>query len=212
MRIVHFGHACVLVETGPARLLFDPGVFSSGFEDLRDLDGILITHQHFDHLDADRLPLLAESNPGATIVVDPGSADPVAKMGLSTARTVRPGDAVEIGGAVVNVVGGDHAIIHPDIPMVPNTGYVVDHGAFYHPGDSFFVPEQRVDVLGVPTGAPWLKASEAVDFLRAVAPRVGVPIHEAVLANPDMHYGLFERLAPEGTAVKVLKRGEPTEV
>jgi L-ascorbate metabolism protein UlaG (beta-lactamase superfamily) len=212
MRIVHFGHACVLLETGSARLLFDPGVFSSGFEQERNLDGILITHQHFDHLDADRLPALAEANPGAAIVVDPGSADPVAELGLSTARTVRPGDVLRIAGAAVRVVGGEHAVIHQDIPVVPNTGYVVDDGAFYHPGDSFVVPEQRIDVLGVPTGAPWLKASEAVDFLRAVAPRVGVPIHEAVLAHPELHYGLFERLAPEGTTVRVLQRGEPAEV
>jgi L-ascorbate metabolism protein UlaG (beta-lactamase superfamily) len=212
MRIVHFGHACVLVDTGSARLLFDPGVFSSGFEDERDLDGILITHQHFDHIDAERLPALAAANPGAEIVVDPGTEEQAAQMGLSTARTVRPGDVVKIGGATVHVVGGDHAVIHQDIPVVPNTGYVVDDGAFYHPGDSFFVPEQRIDVLGVPTGAPWLKASEAVDFLRAVAPRIGVPIHEAVLARPEMHYGLFERLAPEGTAVKVLRPGEPSEV
>lgn len=31
MRIVHFGHSCVLVDTGTARLLFDPGSWSTGF-------------------------------------------------------------------------------------------------------------------------------------------------------------------------------------
>ena len=95
--------------------------------------------------------------------------------------------------------------------MIPNIGYVFDDGAFFHPGDSFFVPEQKIDVLGLPTGAPWLKAGEAVDYLRAVAPRVAVPIHEAVLANPAMHYGLFGNLAPEGTEVKVLDRAEPAK-
>ncbi len=65
--------------------------------------------------------------------------------------------------------------------MPPNTGYVVDDGAFYHPGDSLFVPEQKVDVLGLPTSAPWLKTGEAVEFLRTVAPRVAVPIHQGLL-------------------------------
>ena len=65
-------------------------------------------------------------------------------------------------------------------------------------------------MLLLPTGAPWLKVSEAVDYLRAVAPPLAVPIHEAVLANPDLHYGLFENLAPEKTDVRVLPRGWPS--
>ncbi|RKT84697.1 L-ascorbate metabolism protein UlaG, beta-lactamase superfamily [Saccharopolyspora antimicrobica] len=209
MQITHFGHSCVLVETGSARLLIDPGTFSADFEDLRELDAVLVTHQHPDHLDLERLPALLAANPDARLVVDPGSVASIAERGLS-ATTARPGDVIELGGAAVNVVGGEHAVIHPDIPVVDNIGYVVDHGAFYHPGDSFFVPEQRIDVLGLPTAAPWLKLSEAIDFLRAVAPRTAVPIHEAVLAVPQMHYRMFEQLGPEGTAVEVLTKGTPT--
>ncbi|MEV4648078.1 MBL fold metallo-hydrolase [Saccharopolyspora sp. NPDC049357] len=211
MHITHFGHACVLLETGSARLLLDPGAFSADFEDLRDLDAVLITHQHPDHLDFERLPALLAANPDARLVVDPGSAPAVAEKGL-TATTARPGDALELGGSSINIVGGQHAVIHPDIPNIDNIGYLVDHGAFYHPGDAFHVPEQRVDVLGLPTGAPWLKLSEAVDFLRAVAPRAAVPIHEAVLAMPAMHYRRFEELSPSETTVDVLPRGSATEV
>jgi L-ascorbate metabolism protein UlaG (beta-lactamase superfamily) len=211
MRIVHYGHACVLLETDNARVLLDPGTFSEGFDTERELDAVLITHQHFDHIDEKRLPALLAANPGAKLVVDPGSEEIVRKLGLEF-RTVRPGDAFELGGTAVSVVGGEHAVIHAEIPIVPNVGYLFDHGAFYHPGDSFFVPEQKVDVLGLPTGAPWLKAGEAVDFLRAVAPRVAVPIHEAVLANPAMHYGLFTNLAPEGTDIVVAPRGEAAKV
>ncbi len=211
MKITHFGHACVLVDTGQARLLIDPGAFSQGFEELRDLDAVLITHQHFDHLDAERLPGLLGANPGARLITDPATVDIVTGQGFQ-AEAARPGDAFELGGAAVNVVGGQHAVIHPDIPVIDNVGLVVDHGAFYHPGDSFHVPEQRIDVLGLPTGAPWLKLSEAVDFLRAVAPRVAVPIHEAVLASPAMHHRMFEQLAPQDTDVAVLDRAAATSV
>lgn len=201
----------MLLETGSARLLIDPGTFSTGFETVRDLDAVLVTHQHFDHLDEERLPALLAANPGARLVVDAGSADTVARLGLE-ATVARPGDAFQLGGAAVNVVGGDHAVIHRDVPVIPNNGYLVDHGAFYHPGDSLTVPEQAVDVLGVPTGAPWLKTGEAIDFLRAVGPRVAAPIHEGTLARLELHYGWLDRLAPDGSVVRVLPPGELTEV
>ena len=39
-----------------------------------------------------------------------------------------------------------------------------------HPGDALFTPGEPVDVLATPAAAPWMKISEAVDYLRAVAP------------------------------------------
>ncbi|MPZ79917.1 MAG: MBL fold metallo-hydrolase [Actinophytocola sp.] len=214
MQIVHFGHSCVLLDTGSARLLFDPGVFSAGFEGVRDLDAILITHQHFDHLDEARLPALVEANPTAALIVDSGSIEVTTKLGLA-AEQVRPGDNLTLAGAEVAVVGGEHAVIHADIPVPPNAGYVVGGGAFYHPGDALFVPEQKIDVLGLPSAAPWLKTGEAVDFLRAVAPRVAVPIHQELLSDigKKLTYdNWFRGLAPEGTEVRVLTPREPTEV
>jgi L-ascorbate metabolism protein UlaG (beta-lactamase superfamily) len=209
MQLTHFGHACVLVETGSSRLLIDPGVYSQGFEGLTDLDGILLTHQHPDHLDIDRLPALVAANSGATLIVDAGSAPVVSERGLS-AKVAQTGDAITVGGARIDVVGGDHAVIHVDFPVIPNVGYVVDDGAFYHPGDSFSSPGHDIDVLALPTNAPWLKVSEAVEFFRSVTPRVAVPIHEAALAMPDKIYGIFTSLAPGGATVTVVPRAVAT--
>jgi L-ascorbate metabolism protein UlaG (beta-lactamase superfamily) len=209
MQFVHYAHSCVLAETGSARLLFDPGVFSRGFEDIRDLTAILITHQHPDHLDSERLPALLAANPDAQLIVDPASAETVAAFGL-TARTVLPGESFTIGDTRVDAVNGNHAIIHPEIPVPPNVGYVLDDGAFYHPGDSFFRPQQTIDVLAHPAAAPWQKLSEAIDFLRMVKPRAAFPIHEAVSAIPQMFYSRFIDLGPKETTFKVLTPGEPT--
>jgi L-ascorbate metabolism protein UlaG (beta-lactamase superfamily) len=213
VRIIHFGHSCVLLETGSARLLIDPGTFATGFEMARDLAAVLITHQHPDHLDAEKLPVLMAANPRARLIVDEGSAPVVKELGLDP-TVLRPGENLEVGGTAVHVAGGKHAVIHQDIPVIANNGYVIDHGAFYHPGDSLVVPEQQIDVLGVPTAAPWLKISEAVGFLRSVAPRAAMPIHEAVLdeTGTGLYYNLLTTLGPKDTEVSVPRLGELTEV
>jgi L-ascorbate metabolism protein UlaG (beta-lactamase superfamily) len=204
----HYGHACVLLDTGAARLLIDPGTFSTGFETVEGLDAVLVTHQHFDHLDTDRLGALLGANPAARLIVDSGTAGQLAGI---EHEVVEPGASFEVAGARVEVLGGEHAVIHPDIPVIANNAYLVD-GTHLHPGDAYTPPPGPIDVLFLPTGAPWLKVSEAVDYLRAVAPLTAVPIHEAVLSRPAMHYGLFEQLGPEKTTIKVLDRETPTEV
>ena len=204
MQVTHFGHSCVLLDTGAARLLIDPGTFSSGFEDLTGLDAVLVTHQHPDHLDPDRLPALLRANPDARLIVDGGTAE---QLGGTDHETAGPGTALEIGGARIEVLGGRHAVIDSDIPVIPNNAYLVD-GTHLHPGDALDTVPDDLEVLFLPTAAPWQKLSDAVDYLRQVAPRTAVPIHQGILAVPGMYYGHFERLGPEKTTLKVLDGGE----
>jgi L-ascorbate metabolism protein UlaG (beta-lactamase superfamily) len=213
MRLTKFGHSCLLVEEGRARMLLDPGVLSGGFEELEGLTALLFTHQHGDHLDPERLRGLLDRNPGARVVSDEGSAEPLAEAGAEV-EVVHDGDEVEVGGVGVRVAGRDHAVIHPDIPLVPNVGYLVG-GRLFHPGDAFTLPGQPVEVLAVPAGAPWLKVSEPIDYLREVAPKVAVPVHEGVLstAGISIHYRQLEQLGARGTTtLRVLDDGKPVEL
>jgi hypothetical protein len=82
----------------------------------------------------------------------------------------------------VQPFGGQHALIHPAVPMIANLGYLVN-GTVYHPGDSFTVPDVPVQTLLLPTSAPWLRVAEAIDFAIAVrAPKVH-QIHDGLVKD-----------------------------
>ncbi|OZC57819.1 MBL fold metallo-hydrolase [Rhodococcus sp. RS1C4] len=206
MKLTHFGHSCVLVELNGTTVLFDPGNFSHGFEGITGLDAILITHQHPDHVDLERLPALVDGNPNAALYADPMTASQLGERWMAT----HAGQTFSVGGIQVSGVGGTHAVIHPELPVIDNTGYLLgtpeNPGQLFHPGDSLFVPEQKVDVLALPTAAPWSKLSENVEFLRAVAPRIAFPIHQAVVAEEarGIYYGRFKDMADEKTEFREL--------
>lgn len=201
MRIRKLGHSCVLVEAGEARLLVDPGGFTPGFEHLTGLTAVLVTHAHPDHLDTERLPALLRGNPDAQVVCDAGSAVQLRDLGVE-AHAVAPGDELDLD-VPVQAVGGEHALIHPDIPRIPNVGYLVD-GRLLHPGDALHVPAAPVEVLCFPLAAPWSKVQETVDYVRAVSPAVAVPVHDAILAKPEIWLRMLGQLGPAGTRLEVL--------
>jgi L-ascorbate metabolism protein UlaG (beta-lactamase superfamily) len=196
MRITKYGHSCLHITEGSASILIDPGVFSQGFETLSGLTAVLVTHQHPDHIDPKRLPLLLRGNPGATLYADAGSVDALADAGI-TATAVATGDVLEVG-TTVEVFAVNHAVIHRDIPVISNACYLIG-GRLLHPGDSLTVLDRSVEILALPTSAPWMAVKEAIDYFRAVDPKVAIPIHEKVMANPAMVYGMLERLGPADT-------------
>ena len=66
-------------------------------------------------------------------------------------------------------------------------------------------------MLAVAIDAPWLKLAEAVDYVRAVGPRVAVPIHEGETTDPAKYAGMLGAFSPEGT-VRPLEQGVATEL
>ncbi|MFJ6385396.1 MBL fold metallo-hydrolase [Kitasatospora sp. NPDC092039] len=194
MRITKFGHACVRVEHGEATVVVDPGAFTDPAA-LAGADAVLITHEHMDHFEESRLRAALEADPALRVWTNRAVAAQLDGVAQRVA-VVGEGDAFEVGGLGVSVHGEWHAEIHPDIPRVPNVGFLFD-GRLFHPGDALTLPPHTVDTLLLPIAAPWSKASEVVDYIREAGPRRAVPVHEAVLS--PVGFAVHTRLVgPEG--------------
>ncbi|MGI5191466.1 MBL fold metallo-hydrolase [Promicromonospora sp. CA-289599] len=194
MQLIFHGHACVslALPDGGDTLVIDPGAYSDTATALTGAAAVLITHDHFDHMDLEAVLKHLECSTD-THVWGPASAlEDLTSGGAPTERLheVAPGDVLEIVGTQVTVGGGAHAEIHPEVPQLAmNVTYLVevDGGRIYHPGDSYeapaTVPDGGLDVLLVPVSGPWTKLAEAMDFARSVPAGAVVPIHDALLSE-----------------------------
>lgn len=215
MRITHLGHASLLVEIADVRILLDPGGWSPGAHEQRDVDAVLVTHQHPDHLDQERFPELLKANPRAQVLADPDTAKLLQDSGFDVVA-FGPGDRAGVGSATVAGVGELHALIHEDIPRIHNTGMRISadgEPTFFHPGDALDAEPAGVEVLAFPLNAPWQRSREMTAFLRRIAAPHAIPIHDALLSRVGraLYLGQAGNLGSRDTRIHDLAGGEPRE-
>lgn len=212
MKISHLGHSCVLVEAAGARILIDPGDGSQAWHDLTDLDVILVTHRHPDHVDPAHIKDLVNANSSAICRAEAGACTTVPEL---DADPIAPGDVLELGDVRIEAVGGHHATIHRDLEPIGNVGYLIGEGLgtiLYHPGDELDEMPRGVDVVAVPIQAPWAAMKETIDFTRGVGARHAFMIHDALLSERgwNLMYGMHSQLTD--TQFHDLRGGQPWEV
>lgn len=215
VQVTKYAHSCVRLQSDDGRVLIDPGTFSGAEEIEEALDGVdavLVTHEHPDHLDVETISRLLRERPNLHVWGPAPVADLLGDHG-DRVSVVGAGETFEAGGLAVATHGGQHALIHHTIPVVPNVAYLVS-GSVLHPGDAFVVPVQQVETLLLPLHAPWSKVGEVLDHLVAVGASTVHPIHDGLLNDRgrglvDTHVG---RLANEyGSHYAPLATGESAD-
>ena len=185
MKLTKHEHACVVLEKDGTSIVIDPGSFSPGAaEIIAGADAILITHEHADHVNEAAISGALAARPDLRVYA-PAALGAMFAAHQDQFTAVAAGDELALAPFAITVHGSQHAVIHPDIPVIPNVGYLIDD--IYHPGDAYFVPEVPVPVLLLATSGPWMKFGEAADYVRAVRPQQILQIHEMLLSD----IGLF---------------------
>ena len=230
MRITMIGHSTVLIETDGKRILTDPywgkwgniayarlGIPAKSRQELSKVDGVLISHDHWDHVDGQYLRLLGE-----TPIIAPQSAHWFIKLlGGRNVLSISAWASTRIGEIIITAV--------PAVHLTATVGYVLqsENKQVYFAGDTFFHPfmqemgrKFQLDVALMPVTTfriPMTMGEEqAVQAVRILKPAVVIPIHLGIKPRSPLlrtnqtpeHFA--QRLAESGVATKVviLRDGE----
>ena len=209
MKVTKYKHACLVIENEGKALVIDPGDQSTDFVVPKNVVAVVITHEHPDHLDTDKLQQIASENSDVVMLAH---ADVASALTLAKTQDVTNGSTVDVGPFHLEFFGEKHAQIHSSIPLVANIGVMVND-KLYYPGDSYTQPNKPVKFLALPLSGPWLKLGDAVDFLLVVNPERAFSTHDVHLSEPAIK--LTDFLVPmltKNTTIQYFRATEPFEV
>jgi L-ascorbate metabolism protein UlaG (beta-lactamase superfamily) len=214
MKIKKLGHCCFVVDIKGKRIMTDPSSFNYGGESVKEtgLSAVLITHEHSDHLHIETLQEVLKNNPDAIVISNTSVGKLLTEAGIAFTK-VEDEDSYMLADVLIKGFGDKHAQIYEDYGQVQNTGYMID--SLCYPGDSFNMPHtDAVDILALPVLGPWMKMVEAIDYAKALKPRIVFPVHDGTLKPfATFVYGIPEHfLSQVGIGFKKLEIGQEEEI
>lgn len=122
MKIKKIGHSCFIIEEGSTRVLFDPGNTTNTQTNEKNIDAILITHSHGDHLDLESLPEIMSHNKSAKIISS-GEVKKLLKEVSIDCQEIKHGESIQIKDINIRAIDVPHAFIYETAPIVKNFGF-----------------------------------------------------------------------------------------
>lgn len=181
MKIKKLGHCCFVVEPKDGvRIMTDPGSFSRLQIEERNINAILITHEHTDHLHIDSLKEVLNNNPYAVVITNTSVGKILDEHKVAYIK-IEQGERYGIDGVNIIGFGNTHAEIYREFGEVQNTGYMIDK--LCYAGDSFNHPDAEVDILALPVAGPWMKIKDTIDYAKQIRPRICFPVHDAIMQD-----------------------------
>lgn len=178
MKITKYPQSCLLIEEGDTRVVIDPGtIFTNSYDadELGEIEAVLYTHQHQDHLDVSLLDGFAET--GVRLIANQATADVIGDD--FEVEIVSDGDSLEIGDLQITAHELPHVLMIDGSEGPQNTGYIIN-GNFFHPGDGLETEDLQVENLALPMAGPDVSPKDLMDFAQSVGAQTLIPIHNDV--------------------------------
>jgi L-ascorbate metabolism protein UlaG (beta-lactamase superfamily) len=188
-------YAGILLKTPTKTLAIDP--VDVKVKNFKNIDAILITHEHYDHLDP---PLITEiqKTTGCAVIADVTSEK---KLHLAIPKeklqAIKPGMEIKIGEVTVKAEKSNHPAQAPVTYIITSE----DQVKVYHTSDSLPFPElaklgqkENFDVVFCTVGiAPGSTPQTGFEIARLTKPQIAVPYHTATAASQKEFAELLQK-------------------
>jgi L-ascorbate metabolism protein UlaG (beta-lactamase superfamily) len=182
VEIYFIGHGSLMLKMNDRIIYVDPVRSSGNYDNLPKADIILVTHEHFDHLDVNLINDLKKNN--TAIFCNEAAAAKV-----QGASVMKPGTGISSGIITIDAVLA-YNIVNERVPGQPfhpkgsGVGYIIGFGGkrIYIAGDTENTPEMKalknIDIAFLPMNLPYTMTPEMVaDAAKAFRPKILYPYH-----------------------------------